>query len=209
MSDIVPIAHQMRENARSKVRGAVETILNDPGSTWSSKCIKKAVNVAVKMSSALWRPIAPAPDTPLQTTSPSPKSRSTSKVACNACRRKKAKVHNTCRARQVSNSDGMQCDTSRPVCLRCKTMDLTCQYDVGEGVGRAERFKVLKDRQAARTSNLERLVELLRSDCDVQASTVLARLRLGHRVEDIVQQSEGDPLPDSLELGGKRYDNSP
>ncbi len=65
-------------------------------------------------------------------------------------------------------------------------MDLPCRYDVPEGVSRAERMKLMKrDGLANRLEELERIVNVLRSGSDHQASNVLARLRLGDRVEDL------------------------
>lgn len=65
----------------------------------------------------------------------------------------------------------------------------------------------MKGRQIARTTNLENLVALLRTGSDVEASTVLARLRLGDRVEDVVQALQADysnsvPWPNSERCDG-------
>ena len=63
-----------------------------------------------------------------------------------------------------------------------------CQYDVAEGVSRAERMKLLKrDSMSGRVEELERIVNYLRSSSDLQASTALARLRLGERVEEVAK----------------------
>lgn len=101
-----------------------------------------------------------------------------------------------------------QCDSARPACSRCKTLAVDCQYDVGQGVTRAERFRVMKNRQVTRTANLESLVDLLRTGCDVEASTVLARLRLGDRVEDIVQPLQANSMDSTPEPSGERCEIS-
>lgn len=63
-----------------------------------------------------------------------------------------------------------------------------CHYDVPEGVSRAERMKLLKrDSMSGRVEELERIVNSLRSSSDLQASTILARLRLGERVEEVAK----------------------
>lgn len=61
-----------------------------------------------------------------------------------------------------------------------------CQYDVTEGVSRTQRYKLRKCHRENRTSDLEALVHSLRTGTDLEATTVLARLRLGERVKDII-----------------------
>ena len=82
----------------------------------------------------------------------------------------------------------LQCDGIRPRCTRCRDNDLACQYDVAEGVSRAERMKLLKrDSMSSRVEEMERVMNVLRSGSDIQASTLLARLRLGERMEDVAK----------------------
>jgi hypothetical protein len=69
----------------------------------------------------------------------------------------------------------------------------------------------MKNRQVTRSANLESLVDLLRVGSDVEASIVLARLRLGDRVEDIVQPLQAGsidttPEPTSERCGGSHSD---
>lgn len=81
-----------------------------------------------------------------------------------------------------------QCDGTRPRCTRCKDNDLMCQYDVAEGVSRAERMKLLKrESMSSRVEELERVMNGLRSGTDIEASTLLARLRLGERMDMIAK----------------------
>lgn len=122
-------------------------------------------------ASERWQSIAPASDEPGQQrpTADSKRRRQAVPVACVQCRSGKAK-----------------CDGTRPRCTRCQTSDLPCQYDVAEGVSRAERMKLLKkDTLARKVEGLERIIDFLRSRSDNEATTVLARLRLGDRVEDV------------------------
>jgi hypothetical protein len=82
----------------------------------------------------------------------------------------------------------LQCDGTRPRCNRCSENDLICQYDVPEGVSRAERMKIMKrDSMAPELDDLRRIVTSLRSGTDNQAATVLARLRLGESPEDVAR----------------------
>lgn len=81
-----------------------------------------------------------------------------------------------------------QCDGNRPICNRCRENDITCQYDVPEGVSRAERMKLLKrESTSGRIEELERVMSALRTGSDIEASTLLARLRLGERVDEIAK----------------------
>jgi len=92
-------------------------------------------------------------------------------VACVQCRNGKAK-----------------CDGTRPRCNRCKENDLSCQYDVAEGVSRAERMKIMKrDSMTGELDDLKRIVTSLRSGTDDQAAAVLARLRLGEAPEEVAK----------------------
>ncbi|KAF2123537.1 hypothetical protein P153DRAFT_380035 [Dothidotthia symphoricarpi CBS 119687] len=118
-----------------------------------------------------WTNIAPVSDEPgMQRQTPDLKKRRRAvAVACIPCRNGKSK-----------------CDGTRPVCTRCRDGNLHCHFDVPEGVSRAERMKILKrDGMSGRAEDMERIVNALRSGTDMQASTLLARLRLGERVENI------------------------
>ncbi|KAF2825204.1 hypothetical protein CC86DRAFT_40346 [Ophiobolus disseminans] len=126
-----------------------------------------------------WQPIAPASDEPGQQrpTSDPKKRRQAVAVACLQCRSGKAK-----------------CDGARPQCTRCSELELRCQYDVAEGVSRAERMKMLKrDDMSSRAEETERVLRALRTSSDVQAANLLARLRIGERVEDLAKD-----LPSTL-----------
>ncbi|CAN9090295.1 unnamed protein product [Alternaria alternata] len=120
-----------------------------------------------------WQSIAPASDEPGQRrpTSDRRKKRQAVAVACVQCRNGKAK-----------------CDGTRPQCNRCKENKLSCQYDVAEGVSRAERMKIMKrDSMTGELDDLKRIVTSLRSGTDDQAAAVLARLRLGEAPEDVAK----------------------
>lgn len=67
-------------------------------------------------------------------------------------------------------------------------MDLTCRFDVAEGVSRAERMRLLKkETMSGKAEEMERVIKALRTSTDDQASAVLARLRIGDRLEDIIK----------------------
>jgi hypothetical protein len=67
-------------------------------------------------------------------------------------------------------------------------MDLACRFDVAEGVSRAERMKLLKrETLTGRAEEMERVIQALRTSSDDQASAILARLRIGNRLDEIVK----------------------
>ncbi|KAF1912013.1 hypothetical protein BDU57DRAFT_542619 [Ampelomyces quisqualis] len=120
-----------------------------------------------------WQPIAPASDEPgQQRSAPDPKKRRQAiAVACLPCRSSKVK-----------------CDGMRPRCTRCSELDLSCRFDVAEGVSRAERMKLLKrESMSGKAEEMERVIRALRTSSDDHASVILARLRIGDRLEDIVK----------------------
>ncbi|KAF1941691.1 hypothetical protein EJ02DRAFT_347163 [Clathrospora elynae] len=120
-----------------------------------------------------WQNIAPASEQSGSRRPPSDKRkrRQAIAVACIQCRVGKAK-----------------CDGTRPRCVRCNDNDITCQYDVAEGVSRAERMKMLKkDSLSGKVEELERIVFSLCSGTDFQAVSTLTRLRFGERLEDVAK----------------------
>lgn len=101
--------------------------------------------------------------------------------------------------RPLSVADGPQCDGARPKCTRCMNNDLCCHYDVAEGVSRSERIKLIRrDEMTSKLDELERVVNVLRSGSDDQASNILARLRLGERVEDVASSLPSSALSSNL-----------
>jgi uncharacterized protein (DUF433 family) len=62
-------------------------------------------------------------------------------------------------------------------------------------------MKLLKrDSLSNRIDEMERIINLLRSGSDIEASTVLARLRLGERMEEIAKHLPLAPIP--VPIGG-------
>jgi hypothetical protein len=101
-----------------------------------------------------------------------------------------------------------QCDGTRPQCTRCSRLNLQCHYDVAEGVTRSDRMKYLRrENMAGRVDDMERVIQALRTGSDHEASTILARLRLGDSVDDMAKY-----LPASVSSSGgsgfPRYDSS-
>lgn len=60
-----------------------------------------------------------------------------------------------------------------------------------------------------RTVDLGSLLDLLRNGSNVDASAVLARLRLGDRVEDMVQPLQAGSIDTTPDLNSERFGDSP
>jgi hypothetical protein len=90
------------------------------------------------------------------------------KSACLHCRRRKTK-----------------CSGERPICRSCIHRDLECQWQTPEGLTRSEGLKRELQSVTTRTDNLEILVGGMRAGSDEEATTLLARLRLGDSPEEL------------------------
>ena len=90
------------------------------------------------------------------------------KSACLHCRRRKAK-----------------CSGERPVCRPCIHRDLKCQWQTPEGLTRSEGLKRELQSVTCRTDDLKMLVGGMRAGSDEEATTLLARLRLGDSLEEL------------------------
>lgn len=119
-----------------------------------------------------WKPIAPAPfETAQQRPAPDTKKRrQATGVACLQCRSGKVK-----------------CDGARPSCARCSELGEQCQFDVPEGVSRAGRMKLLKKESLSTAEEMERIIHALRTTPDDQATALLAQLRMGTRLDQILK----------------------
>jgi hypothetical protein len=65
---------------------------------------------------------------------------------------------------------------------------MPCRFDVAEGVSRAERMKLLKkETMSGRAEEMDRDTKALRTGSDDQASAILARLRIGDRLDEVAR----------------------
>ncbi|KAH0209428.1 hypothetical protein KCV03_g10310, partial [Aureobasidium melanogenum] len=103
-------------------------------------------------------------------------------VACVDCRKRKRK-----------------CNGGRPSCSACQTRGLSCAYDVVEGATRTEDLKKKVSSLSLRVRNLELFVNKLRYSTDNEASAILAQLRLGDTIEEILGVDMADGVSDMAE----------
>ncbi|KAI4751493.1 hypothetical protein E4T52_16051 [Aureobasidium sp. EXF-3400] len=96
-------------------------------------------------------------------------SRKLNAIACADCRKRKRK-----------------CNGERPSCSVCRTRGLSCMYDVAEGATRTEDLKQKIGSFLSRVQNLELLIDMMRYGTDDEASMILAQLRLGDTVDEIL-----------------------
>ncbi|THW71935.1 hypothetical protein D6D19_06952 [Aureobasidium pullulans] len=108
-------------------------------------------------------------ETPGHSGSQSSAPRKLTAVACVDCRKRKRK-----------------CNGERPSCSACQTRGLSCMYDVVEGATRTEDLKQKVVTLSSRVRNLELFINKLRYSTDNEASAILAQLRLGDTVDEIL-----------------------
>lgn len=91
------------------------------------------------------------------------------KVACARCQKMKTK-----------------CSGERPNCRSCKCRGFTCSWEIADGVTRTADLKRQIEEATNRSEDLGTLVEELRSSTDQNATMLLAKLRLGASVKDLI-----------------------
>lgn len=92
------------------------------------------------------------------------------KSACVQCQKRKTK-----------------CSGQRPVCRFCSDRNLTCSWDIGDGLTRTADLKRKLMEATGRSENLDTLVDAMRYGSDEVSTMLLARLRLGTSVKDLAR----------------------
>lgn len=109
--------------------------------------------------------------------------------ACTRCQHRKAK-----------------CTGTRPACAYCVERQLECTYDVAEGETRTNDLKrKLKDSQI-KTYAFGRILAVMRTGNIYQATEVLARLRMGENLQEVLKSlptsvASASPIGESVQLG--------
>jgi hypothetical protein len=80
----------------------------------------------------------------------------------------------------------MQCDGERPECSACRIRACSCIYGVVEGATRTADLKQKVCSLSSRVQKLELLIDTMTHGTDDEASTILAQLRLGDTVDEIL-----------------------
>jgi hypothetical protein len=99
------------------------------------------------------------------------------KSACFQCRKRKTK-----------------CTGQRPVCQYCKDCNLDCFWETSEGLTRMEDMRQQLRSVMNNLDNLEAIVGEMRNGTDEEATMVLARLRLGAPIEEVVQAISAESI---------------
>lgn len=97
------------------------------------------------------------------------------KSACVACQKRK-----------------QRCTGERPSCQTCASKGYTCTYDVADGKTRSEDLKFKIQEAEEREDKLLRLVGAMQHGTKEVSSSLLARLRMGASLEQLLQ-TETDP----------------
>lgn len=107
------------------------------------------------------------------------------KSACVQCQKRKTK-----------------CTGQRPVCRFCSDRNLECSWDIGDGLTRTADLKQKLQEANLKSEELSDLVSAMRSGTDQTSSMLLARLRLGCSMDELLanirfDESSGEERQDS------------
>lgn len=97
------------------------------------------------------------------------------KSACVQCQKRKTK-----------------CSGQRPVCRFCSDRNLECSWDIGDGLTRTADLKRKLQEANGRSDDLCKLVDAMRSGSDQTSSMLLARLRIGDSLEQLLSNIRPD-----------------
>lgn len=100
------------------------------------------------------------------------------KSACVQCQKRKTK-----------------CSGQRPVCRFCSDRNLECSWDIGDGLTRTADLKRKLQEAIGRSDDLDTLVDAMRQGSDEVSTMLLAKLRCGFTIEDIVSNIRTEPSP--------------
>lgn len=100
------------------------------------------------------------------------------KSACVQCQKRKTK-----------------CSGQRPVCRFCSDRNLECSWDIVDGLTRTADLKRKLQEANGRSEDLGELVDALRSRSDQTSSMLLARLRIGASLEQLLSNVRLDVSP--------------
>lgn len=131
------------------------------------QCIWKAPKRTIAKASSRQRP------TTAGSSSSAPgqgdRSQVQTKSACVACQKRK-----------------QRCTGERPACKTCADKGYTCSYDVADGKARSEDLKLKLQEATERIEDLTRLLSMMRHGNDQESTSLLARLRMGASMEELL-----------------------
>ena len=109
------------------------------------------------------------------------------KSACVQCQKRKTK-----------------CSGQRPVCRFCSDRNLECSWDIGDGLTRTADLKQKLHEANLKSEGLSDLVTAMRTGTDQTSSMLLARLRLGCSMEELLanirlDESSGESRQGSMD----------
>jgi hypothetical protein len=109
------------------------------------------------------------------------------KSACVQCQKRKTK-----------------CSGQRPVCRFCSDRNLECSWDIGDGLTRTADLKQKLQEANLKSEELSDLVSAMRTGTDQTSSMLLARLRLGCSMEELLSnirldESSGESRQGSMD----------
>jgi hypothetical protein len=153
-------------------RSGIQCVWRPPKRTMASTSTRRRPNTAARPGSA--QDAGDGSNAPSQYRS-----------ACTECRRRK-----------------QRCTGDRPSCRFCGDKGMACSYEVADGMTRSEDLKSKVREATERGDRLDQLVDAMRQGTDQQSSELLARLRVGATVEDLLDpESRPNHFPEYIRNG--------
>jgi hypothetical protein len=95
-----------------------------------------------------------------------------------------------------------RCTGERPACQFCAEKQQTCSYEVADGMTRTEDLKHRVQEATERGDKLVQLVCAMQRGTQEQSSILLARLRVGASVDDLLHpETDPDQFPEYIRNG--------
>ncbi|CZT24310.1 uncharacterized protein RCC_10031 [Ramularia collo-cygni] len=98
--------------------------------------------------------------------------------------KKRLQVRHACLS---CRTDKVKCSGVHPMCSRCKTRSLDCSYDVPlENMTKMQHLRSKITEQERRLVHIGQIFDILQNGTDSEAAEALARLRMGEKMEEVV-----------------------
>jgi hypothetical protein len=121
----------------------------------------------------------------------------TSSVQAAKVRRKSEPVKSACVQCQKRKT---KCSGYRPSCRSCSVRGIECSYDIDDGLTRTAGLKKQLHEAIGRSEELCALVEAMRGGTDETSSMLLAKLRIGMSLDDLLTGIGGKSFPKSHDI---------
>ncbi|KXT10540.1 hypothetical protein AC579_6105 [Pseudocercospora musae] len=112
--------------------------------------------------------------------------------ASSSSAKKRTQVRHACLNRR---NNKIKCSGAHPECSRCLARSLSCSYDVPvEGLTKTQHLMYQFAEQTERLERVSAILDIFRNGTDKQAAEALTRLRIGERIETVLDRLSTQPL---------------